>query len=65
MYLALLFLTWVVSQSFVLLSSEGQLSEEAIDFLGRLKLAVLYGEGSLFAYSWATGAWQLFKEMRR
>jgi hypothetical protein len=64
-YLALLFLTWGVSQCFVWLSSSGQLPEDATDFLGKLKLVVLYGEGSVFAYFWATGAWHLFKEMRR
>lgn len=64
-YLSLLFLTWGVSQCFTLLSSEGQLPEDSAQFLSRLKLVVLYGEGSLFAYFWATGAWHLFKEMKR
>jgi hypothetical protein len=64
-YLALLLLTWAMSQCFILLSSVGQLPDDAAVFLARLKLVVLYGEGSLFAYFWVTGAWHLFKEMRR
>jgi hypothetical protein len=64
-YLALLLLTWGMSQCFILLSSVGQLPDDAAEFLAKLKLVVLYGEGFLFAYFWATGAWHLFKEMRR
>lgn len=64
-YLTLLCLTWLVSQCVVLLSTVGPLPEDASQFLGRLKLALLYGEGALFAYFWATGAWHLFKEMKR
>lgn len=65
LYLALLFLTWSVSQCFVWLSSHGQLPDDATDFLSKLKLVLLYGEGSVFAYFWLTGAWHLFKEIRR
>jgi hypothetical protein len=50
---------------FVLLISVGQLPEDAAEFLTRLKLAVLYGEGSLFGYFWVIGAWHLFKAMKR
>ena len=64
-YLALLCLTWVVSQRVVFLSSVGELPDDTSRFLARLKLAILYGEGTLFAYFWAMGAWQLFKEMKR
>jgi hypothetical protein len=64
-YLALLLLTWGVSQCFTFLIDVGPLPEDAAQFLARLKLAILYGEGSLFSYFWATGAWHLFKEMKR
>jgi hypothetical protein len=64
-YLALLCLTWGITQCVILLSSFGPLPDDASRFLARLKLAILYGEGTLFAYFWATGAWHLFKEMKR
>ncbi len=64
-YLALLSLTWGVSQCVIWLNSFGPLPDDASRFLSRLKLALLYGEGSLFAYFWAAGAWHLFKEMKQ
>jgi len=64
-YLALVCLTWGISQCVILLSIFGPLSDDASRFLARLELAVLYGEGTVFAYFWATGAWHLFKEMKR
>ena len=65
LYTVILVLTWCVTQCAEWLNNVHPLPEDAFRFLSQLKLAILYGETTLFAYFWLTGTWYLLKEMKR